>query len=235
MVVPNHDGLPDCRDFRGHRPDRFGYFDDPAAFARTLAAANRLRGAFTTEHYEKVREFARLAGNDIPDKPADLTPEQRILCARLIMEEAMETVAALGVRMNVMPEFLNHHPVEFRGLGFTAEGEMNRVEAVDGCCDTRVVSTFALVLMGVQDNAVQNAVDDNNLAKFDPEKGGYRDPITHKWIKPPNHPKPPIAEILAAQSAQRGASDAASVPDVLQPGLPPADDEGAAGCDLEAG
>ena len=155
--------------------------------------------ARTTEHYDKVHRFATLAGNQMPDKPTAPDPKKAVLCARLIMEEAMETVAALGVDLKLIAEASRYDPLTFKSLVFEPNRAPNLPEVVDGACDTRVVSTFAMAVCGVRDAVPQERVDDNNLGKFNPELGGYKCPTTGKWIKPANYPKPAIVEALRDQ------------------------------------
>jgi predicted HAD superfamily Cof-like phosphohydrolase len=196
MVVPNHDGLPDCREVGDYvLQGPLTYFDH---VSRAMDSVGLHRAA--TGHFLKVMEVARQAGgNPLPTAPKEPTPAEAVLCARLILEEALETVAALGVEVKVIPEHVIGTPITFEGLLFKSVAPADLVQTIDGCCDTRVVSTFTMVLCGVTDHVPQTLVDDNNLAKFEPGKGGYRDPETGKWIKPPGHPKPAIREALIAQ------------------------------------
>ncbi len=50
----------------------------------------------TTDHYDRVKTFMKLAGQDTPDEPIFPSLEIRKLRATLILEEAMETIYALG-------------------------------------------------------------------------------------------------------------------------------------------
>lgn len=183
-MVPNHDGVSD------NRSSPFRYYGGKTNTERVLLESS---------HYQAVKQFALLAGNQVPDKPQDLSPKDAELCARLILEEAMETIHALGVDIRIKAECDRYAPVSFGCFSLQAVRPMDLVEVIDGICDTHVVSTFTQVLCGVTGVEVQNAVDRNNLDKFDPALGGYRCEVTGKWIKPKNHPKPPIAEILVAQ------------------------------------
>src|SRR6516164_3087734 len=117
-------------------------------------------------HYDKVKEFATLAGNVVPTAPELPDPATALLCARLIMEEAMETVAALGVSLRLKPEFARSELLNFTDLCFEVTAQPNLVGVIDGACDTRVVSTFTMVMCGVHDGVPQELVDNNNLGKF---------------------------------------------------------------------
>jgi len=50
----------------------------------------------TSIHYNRIKEFMKLAGQDTPKKPIEPSSEIRKLRAKLILEEALETISALG-------------------------------------------------------------------------------------------------------------------------------------------
>lgn len=129
-----------------------------------------------------VDEFMRLAKQEIPEKPIEPSEEVRLLRAKLIYEEALETINALGVSI------INNE--------FKITGPFDMVEVVDGCCDLKVVTTGTLTAIGVDDIDVQLEVDKNNLDKFGP---GHSIREDGKLIKPPNHQPPNIRQILIEQ------------------------------------
>lgn len=149
-------------------------------------------------HQQRVDEFMRLAGQELPTVPTVPSDEVRLLRAKLIFEEAMETIKALGV--SIVDE-MNYAPL-LDELQFKITGPMDIVEVVDGCCDTIVVTTGTLSAIGVSDEAMQRAIDESNLAKFGP--GGYRRD-DGKWIKPPDHKAPDIMALLIEQGYQPAA------------------------------
>ena len=143
-----------------------------------------------TPHQERIEKFMRKAGQELPDRPLIPTAEVRKLRARLILEEALETVAALGydvyagdmVKVDMdSSEFYSRHSPDLVGI-------------VDGCCDLSVVTIGTLSACGIPDIPVLTLVDYNNLEKFG--EGGYRDE-GGKWIKPPDHGPPDIEGFLA--------------------------------------
>jgi predicted HAD superfamily Cof-like phosphohydrolase len=147
-----------------------------------------------TQHQQRVDEFMRLAGQELPAVPTTEVPDEiRLLRARLILEEALETIEALGIDMNMR---CDPFKVCIGNLDLEISRPMNLVEVVDGCCDTIVVSTGTLSAFGVSDDPVQRAIDESNLAKFGP--GGYRRD-DGKWIKPPDHRPPNILKLLEDQ------------------------------------
>lgn len=156
-----------------------------------------------SEHQKRVDKFMVLAGQDVPDEPIFIVPsdEIRILRAKLILEEAIETIYnGLGVMITVsstnypnVPE-PNHWLVEPEDkFEFQIAGRYDPIETIDGCCDIKVVTTGTLSALGIPDEPFQKEVDENNLAKFGP--GSYRRE-DGKWIKPPDHKPPEIAKIL---------------------------------------
>ena len=119
-------------------------------------------------HQQRVDRFMVLANQEVPTLPNIPSDDVRILRAKLILEEAMETVKALGVAVFIAGVGISEYPK----LEFEIDASCNLIEVVDGCCDIMVVTTGTLTAFGVDDYDVQQAVDENNLAKFGP--GGYR-------------------------------------------------------------
>lgn len=141
-----------------------------------------------TEHQQRVEEFMKLAGQEVPARITVPSEEVRRLRAKLILEEALETVEALGfhhvgVKDTTVDDYLSN----------CQSVEPDLVEVIDGCSDLKVVTTGTLSAFGVPDLIFQCEVDNNNLAKFGP--GGYRRE-DGKWMKPVDHKPPKIAELI---------------------------------------
>ena len=122
-----------------------------------------------SEHQLAVDEFMTRAGQHLPDKPTIPDVATRILRAKLIMEEAMETIEAMGVFVYVDSiSYLMDDPLRFTELKFDEddEKEVDIVEVVDGCCDIAVVTTGTLSAFGASNIGPQRLVDESNLAKF---------------------------------------------------------------------
>jgi hypothetical protein len=110
-----------------------------------------------TEHYKRVREFMVKAGQDTPDETTAIPDEVRILRAKLILEEAFETVnRGLGVSAGVA----------YCDLDFKIMGRLNLVELADGCADLSVVNIGTLIAAGIDDVELLEMIDESNLAKF---------------------------------------------------------------------
>ena len=144
-----------------------------------------------TEHYQRVKAFMRKAGQDTPTDVVIPDASARLLRARLILEEALETVQALGVT------------VQFKGVEVTLDScECNVHDSVDlegvadGCADISVVTIGTLIAFGIDDEQLLREVDEANLRKFGP--GGYARE-DGKWIKPQDWTPPDIAGVLKAQ------------------------------------
>lgn len=139
-----------------------------------------------TPHQHRVERFMMKANQEVPRYPVIPNRETRRLRANLILEEAAETVRALGFQCVTKI--------------FSKEVEPNLVEIVDGCADISVVTIGTLSACGVSDQPILEAVDANNLAKFGP--GSCRRESDGKWIKPPGHKPPDIMALLREQAAQ---------------------------------
>lgn len=152
-----------------------------------------------TPHFRRIREFMQRAGQQTPSVPTTPDADTRVLRAKLILEEALETVEALGVEVTVgtgdgrsVAVTGEHH------LTFQANGDVDFEGVVDGCADISVVTIGTLVAFGVDDEVVLEEVDGANLRKFAP--GSYvRD--DGKWMKPPDWRPPDIMGVVERQGA----------------------------------
>ncbi|PIQ63942.1 MAG: hypothetical protein COV99_00105 [Bacteroidetes bacterium CG12_big_fil_rev_8_21_14_0_65_60_17] len=129
-----------------------------------------------TPHYERIKEFMQKAGQDTPEGAVRPPDETRVLRAKLILEEALETVEALGVRVASKGA-----PLTEEGLSYEADDAFDLEMVVDGCADISVVTIGTLIAIGVDDEPVLEEVDEANLRKF--ADGGYRRE-DGKWMKP---------------------------------------------------
>lgn len=148
-----------------------------------------------SQHQQRVEELMVKAGQEIPHKPTIPSKEIRLLRAKLILEEATETIMALGCTIGSDEYGMGMEHV--LNVNINEGYDLSLEEIADGCWDTIVVTTGTLSACGIHDTEGQREVDENNLAKFGP--GGYRRD-DGKWVKPPNHPKPRIKEVLEAQN-----------------------------------
>lgn len=142
----------------------------------------------TTSHYDRVREFMRLAKQDTPDRIGLPDEATRLLRARLIYEESLETIHALGCCVHPIGQVVIDPRIypDFIGI-------------IDGCADVSVVTIGTLIACGVPDSALLQMVDVNNLAKFG-EGHSFRP--DGKLVKPSNHQPPDIVGLLKYLSGE---------------------------------
>ena len=133
-----------------------------------------------TEHQIRIEKFMRLAKQEVPASP--VIPSEKVckLRAKLIFEEARETIEALGYNIVWNGEELE---LVSHGRGVDIK------EVVDGCGDVSVVNIGTLSAFGIKDKPVLEMVDNNNLSKFGP---GHSWNEFGKLIKPPGHTPPDI-------------------------------------------
>lgn len=127
-----------------------------------------------TEHLESVRSFMNKAKQTTSFAVRCPSSEERLLRAKLIYEEAMETIEALGVDY-VLGKFVD-----------AGEDNYNPVAVLDGVADLSVVSCGTLIscgLDGVFPEALER-VDINNLSKVG--EGSYLRE-DGKVMKPPGY------------------------------------------------
>lgn len=147
-----------------------------------------------SNHWNDVATFMWHAKQETPQSPVVPPESVRKLRASLILEEALETINALGFSVYGLDEF-DDPADELRPGHFELQPDRHAslVEIIDGCCDIAVVTTGTLVACGIPDLPFQNAVNQNNLDKFGPGHSFRED---GKLIKPPGHKPPDIAAIL---------------------------------------
>ncbi|MBT5250426.1 MAG: hypothetical protein P8H65_01150 [Rhodothermales bacterium] len=123
-------------------------------------------------------------GQDTPEGAVVPDEKTRILRAKLILEEALETVDALGVHVHI-----EGIEIVEEGLQYSGGGEINLQEVADGCADISVVTMGTLIAFGIDDEPLLEEVDASNLRKFG--EGSYRRE-DGKWMKPPGWTPPDI-------------------------------------------
>jgi predicted HAD superfamily Cof-like phosphohydrolase len=156
-------------------------------------------------HQQRVEKFMALANQEVPGKPTIPDEKTRRFRAKIILEEALETIEGLGFEVVMKPADgeLDMGPEDAYSVsrGELEIGEQvhepDMVKIVDGCADVIVVTTGTLSACGVADCSVQDEVDQSNLRKFGP--GSYKRE-DGKWMKPPDFRPPDIEAVLAAQA-----------------------------------
>jgi len=131
----------------------------------------------------------------VRQKPEIPSEEERILRAKLIYEEAMETIHSLGVVLRYEAvELSDCTSVQER---FELEGQPDMAGIADGCADIMVVTLGTLSSCGIDAGPVMEEVLKKNKEKF---PGGV--PVilpSGKYGKPVGWKPPDIASVLRKQ------------------------------------
>lgn len=144
-----------------------------------------------SDHQLRVEKFMELAKHPAASVPSIPNEATRHLRAKLILEEALETVNALGFN-GVL--YSDTDVLDIKNIMLVPnEQEVTLHNVADGCLDTIYVCTGCLSSFGLPDVQLQLEVDKNNLAKFGPGHSYNKD---GKLIKPPGHKKPDLEGII---------------------------------------
>lgn len=167
----------------------------------------------TSQSYQAVKAFMKGAGQSVHDTFHHLTEAERVLRARLILEEAMETIVlGLGVEIMLLPHTDAGYgtPVQRPAYGdkfmdqfcLETKWDLDNDEFVDGVMDMNVVGLGSLVVAGLPDVA------------FDVKWMTYllKLPMA-TWMsmavhQPKGHPAPDIHGLMEKIIALQGQNDA---------------------------
>lgn len=130
--------------------------------------------------------------------PADV----RLLRARLILEEALETVNALGFNPRTTPHDGSQVDVSMNRIYFEPQATASLADIIDGCCDTIYVATGTLCACGAPDLIHLTEVNRANDAKFPGGKATMCEK-TGKYLKPEGW-QPPDHETVMAYAGKPG-------------------------------
>lgn len=164
-----------------------------------------------TNHQMRVEQFMEQAEAHAPAerkglqlvlKMPTVPPEAvRMLRAKLIISEALETVRALGIDLSVQYTGVGadgYVPVFDDILQFspnpTRAPDLEQI--ADGCADISVVTIGTLSACGICDEALLREVDRSNLDKF---RGDAYMNADGKWVKPSDWVPPRILNVLEDQ------------------------------------
>jgi len=161
-----------------------------------------------SEKLQKVEEFMRtmsskISGSEsesysrkILNKPGEPIKSIKELRAKLIFEECMETIQALGVSVYVDKES-RLNDVAMAGFDFVADRDFNIVEVADGLADIEVIALGTYLSCGIDDVEIFNEVHRTNMLKFPEGYNGLRS--DGKWVKPLDWKEPDIKSVLENQ------------------------------------
>lgn len=154
-----------------------------------------------SEHYKSIEEFHRKADQQISNIPTVPDEQTRVLRAKLILEEAFETIEALGVGvgldLSAVPMSSGGPCVFIKNIDhmyFDTYGrEVDMVEIADGVADLSYVAVGTLVSLGIPDGPIIRAVEESNLSKF---REGWSKRADGKILKSPKFEPPNIERLL---------------------------------------
>ncbi len=169
------------------------------------------RGSKKSLHQRRVEQTMRSANQQVRQSPGIPSDEERLLRAKLILEEALETVSALGFDPIVVVPYPPSRQIKvtMEAVKFTPAREPDLVAIADGCADISVVTIGTLSSCGIADEPLLEEVDESNLRKFG---SGCILREDGKYLKPADWVPPNIERVLDEQ--RLGSSDAGSVPPV---------------------
>ncbi len=147
-----------------------------------------------TNQQRQVRDWMIRGGQECPDKPTVPSLEVRKLRAKLILEEALETIAALGFSV-VVDEPVKIYP-------HCGSDSVTLVDIADGCEDLKVVTEGTLIACGLLHNTILTETDPlfnevmrSNNSKI-PADGKVIKDSDGKILKPDTYFKPNLASII---------------------------------------
>lgn len=166
-----------------------------------------------TDHQVRVERMMKGFGQEVPSVPTMPDEATRVLRARLIMEECLETIQdGLRVRVGEGDKQIDSD-LYFDSLVFEAmDGPADMIELADGVADVSVVSIGTLSACGIKDQALLEEVDANNQGKIDTAKVDE----FGKFIKHPDHQPPDIFGVLVTQGWTPSPMPAAQAESNLQ-------------------
>ncbi len=105
-------------------------------------------------HQQQVKDWMQKFGQECPEKPINPSLEVRRLRAQLILEEAIETIEALGFYVNEDSEVVD------------GTWECDLLSVADGCADLEFVTKGTLVACGIDGSGVFEEVCRSNNSKL---------------------------------------------------------------------
>lgn len=163
------------------------------------------------------REFLKATKQNFKETPGEPSSKEVELGARLILEEAFETVEAAGVL--VLDG--RGRAIRFNELNFHKSRPVDLAKLADGLGDTKFVVYGMANQHGIDLEPFDDVIFESNMSKV---KNGTEDPLTGKFLKPSDWMSPDFQGIINKQV--EGTKEPSNA--VLPPPLPasPFDREG---------
>lgn len=136
---------------------------------------------------------------NIPSKPSIPPEDVRLLRAKLILEEALETIDGLGFIVGLdLDEDFREISVGDIHFDHDVETQDQLADIIDGCVDEIYVCNGTLAACGVPDLPHVHEVNRANNAKFPGGKATFNE--SGKYLKPAGWQPPNHHEILTKQT-----------------------------------
>ncbi len=117
-----------------------------------------------TKEQNQVKEFMQTFGQETPDKPTLATEEIRMLRAKLVLEETLEFIQALGLTLRVVD---GNDALDITDLVLNHTGKPDLVEVADALVDLHYVGYCGSgTAFGFDLEPIFKAVHDNNMTKL---------------------------------------------------------------------
>lgn len=146
-----------------------------------------------------IREFMEAFGQKVHTIPTEDVPDEvRLLRGRLVLEEAFELAAALGLKVSLSEDT---DPVVVDPKKMTVEldedAEMDMVETADAVADIVVVTKGTALALGIPVDAILlEEVGPSNMAKLGPDGKPILREGDNKVLKPEGWQPPNIPRVL---------------------------------------
>jgi predicted HAD superfamily Cof-like phosphohydrolase len=148
----------------------------------------------------KVAEFMRAARQPVRTEITAPTEAERLLRVRLVVEEAMEFAAAMGVRVTGIAtdlHALNEHSIQ---VEIIEDEDVDIVEAADALADLEYVTLGSGWTLGLPLQDVFDEVHRSNMLKVDESTGFCVVSPDGKVLKPEGWTPPDVAAVLEVDS-----------------------------------
>jgi predicted HAD superfamily Cof-like phosphohydrolase len=142
---------------------------------------------------EDTIAFLKAAGQSVGSLPSQVPPKNAELHASLILEETLETIAAMGITVKILDS--KDSIISMDNLMISCESDQDLVEIADGLADVQYVINGAAAAFGINLSRCHDEVQRSNMSKF---IDGHR-AENGKWIKGPSYTPADIVSVLDSQ------------------------------------
>lgn len=153
-------------------------------------------------HINNVVSFMQQAGQNVPDTLCVPSESERLLRAKLILEEAFELIQkGLGIEVLITSDQTESIVLNSEEFSYQIVKDADPIESLDGAADLLWVGVTGVALIfGADLESVVEEVDSSNLSKF---IDGYRRD-DGKWQKGPSYRPADIGKALKNRKGSIG-------------------------------